>query len=214
MTAFRDLVDGRDRRTQPTTLGSPGATRRSPGLDAIRVDAQAHRSRPATPAPLPACGRYHAGVGGRADGRGLRHLRYDVAAAAALQRLRRLVSIGNRWIGFDHSPVFRFQSSWTIGLAIAAWSRSPPTPRELQHAGTSHDGPERLLGARVTASFFDVLGVRPVLGRVFTADEDQPGSPQSRRAEPGLWSRRFGADRSACWEHGSPSIGVRARSSA
>ena len=39
--------------------------------------------------------------------------------------------------------------------------------------------PERVIGARVTANYFDVIGVRPLLGRTFTADEDQPGNERS-----------------------------------
>src|SRR6185436_8465286 len=36
---------------------------------------------------------------------------------------------------------------------------------------------ERVLGARVTWNFFDVLGVRPVAGRTFTAADDVAGAP-------------------------------------
>src|SRR6476469_9652842 len=36
--------------------------------------------------------------------------------------------------------------------------------------------PERIVGARVTANYFEVMGVQPILGRTFTADEDQPGN--------------------------------------
>ena len=36
--------------------------------------------------------------------------------------------------------------------------------------------PEQVAGAMVSASFFPALGVSPWLGRVFTADEDRPGS--------------------------------------
>src|SRR5271168_3744621 len=34
---------------------------------------------------------------------------------------------------------------------------------------------ERVSGLRVTASFFDVLGVKPLMGRTFTLDEEAPG---------------------------------------
>jgi predicted permease len=54
---------------------------------------------------------------------------------------------------------------------------------------------ERTLGARVTASFFEVFGVRPVVGRVFTAEEDQPGREQVVVLSHRLWQRRFGGDR-------------------
>ncbi len=57
--------------------------------------------------------------------------------------------------------------------------------------------PERLLGSRVSANLFPVLGVTPLLGRTFTADEDQlSGGTHDRAAilSYGLWVRRFGAD--------------------
>jgi putative ABC transport system permease protein len=42
---------------------------------------------------------------------------------------------------------------------------------------TGGDRPEQLSGARVSASFFDVVGVGAALGRTFTAQEDTPGGP-------------------------------------
>ena len=54
--------------------------------------------------------------------------------------------------------------------------------------------PERVLGASVTADYFSVLRVKPVLGRVFTHDEDKPGAPSVVVLSYGLWQRRFGGD--------------------
>jgi putative ABC transport system permease protein len=56
------------------------------------------------------------------------------------------------------------------------------------------DTAERVVGARVSASFFDVFGVPPALGRVFTAEEDQPGREQVAVLSHRLWVRSFGAD--------------------
>jgi putative ABC transport system permease protein len=53
--------------------------------------------------------------------------------------------------------------------------------------------PERIVGARVTANYFDVLGVRPMLGRTFTAEEDRPGGDRVAVLSHRLWMRRFGA---------------------
>jgi predicted permease len=53
--------------------------------------------------------------------------------------------------------------------------------------------PERLDGRRVSASLFDLLGVRPLLGRTFVQDEDKPGTKVVLLSE-GLWRRRFGSD--------------------
>ena len=54
--------------------------------------------------------------------------------------------------------------------------------------------PERVIGARVTANYFDVMGVRPLLGRAFTAEEDQPGNERVVVLSHRLWTRRFGAN--------------------
>ena len=55
---------------------------------------------------------------------------------------------------------------------------------------------ERLEGASVTSNLFPVLGVAPMLGRHFTADEEQPGRNTVILLGYGLWERRYGADRS------------------
>ena len=59
---------------------------------------------------------------------------------------------------------------------------------------TGQGEPEQLLGAHVSASYFSVLGIRPLLGRFFTAEEDQPGAGVVVLSQ-GLWRRRFGASR-------------------
>jgi hypothetical protein len=58
---------------------------------------------------------------------------------------------------------------------------------------TGAGDPERLDGTRVSASLFQILGVDPQIGRVFTAAEDQPGSERVVLLSYGLWQRRFGA---------------------
>jgi putative ABC transport system permease protein len=54
--------------------------------------------------------------------------------------------------------------------------------------------PERVIGGRVTATWFDVLGVAPQYGRVFTAEEDVPGRDRVVVLSHRLWARRYGAD--------------------
>lgn len=54
--------------------------------------------------------------------------------------------------------------------------------------------PERVSGVRVSASFFEVLGVRPQLGRTFLPDEDTPGKHRVLVIDDGLWRSRYGAD--------------------
>ena len=53
--------------------------------------------------------------------------------------------------------------------------------------------PERVRAITVTAGFFDVLGVKPVLGRDFTRDEETVGRHRVVLLADGFWRRRFGA---------------------
>lgn len=56
------------------------------------------------------------------------------------------------------------------------------------------DQPERVLGAQVSSELFAVMGVAPLKGRVFSADEDRPGGPSVVVLAHRLWQRRFGGD--------------------
>ena len=54
--------------------------------------------------------------------------------------------------------------------------------------------PENLNSPRVSANFFSVLGVDPILGRTFQAGEDVQSGPKVTILTYGLWQRRFGGD--------------------
>jgi len=56
--------------------------------------------------------------------------------------------------------------------------------------------PERVSVARVSEGFFDILGVTPVMGRAFSADEHAPRTASVAMLSYGLWQRDFGGDRS------------------
>ena len=71
------------------------------------------------------------------------------------------------------------------GVAVQSW---------WQPTLTGQGDPERLTGARASGRYFSTLGVRPALGRVFGADEDQPGRQNVVVLSDGAWRRRFGAD--------------------
>ena len=51
---------------------------------------------------------------------------------------------------------------------------------------------ERVAGFGVTARFFDVLRVRPLQGRTFAPDEDQPGRARVALISERFWERRYG----------------------
>ncbi len=53
---------------------------------------------------------------------------------------------------------------------------------------------EELDAARVTAGFFEILGIVPIAGRPFSAEEDRAGADRVAVIGYGLWQRKFGGD--------------------
>ena len=61
-------------------------------------------------------------------------------------------------------------------------------------ANLTADGPpEQVFGRRVTANFFSVIGVHPILGRTFTEEEERLKAPVAV-VSYGLWQQRYGGD--------------------
>ncbi|HET9037604.1 MAG TPA: ABC transporter permease [Myxococcaceae bacterium] len=61
-------------------------------------------------------------------------------------------------------------------------------------AWTGRADPEELPALQVTANFFDVLGVRPALGRGFLPGEDEAGGPRAVVLTDAFWRTRLGSD--------------------
>ena len=57
---------------------------------------------------------------------------------------------------------------------------------------TGGDEPERVIAGRASANLFPVMGVRPILGRVFSTEEEERGE-RVVLLSYGLWQRRFGS---------------------
>jgi predicted permease len=53
---------------------------------------------------------------------------------------------------------------------------------------------EEVPAQRVSATFFPILGVSPILGRNFSQDEDRRGAGPTAIISEGLWKRKFGSD--------------------
>lgn len=66
--------------------------------------------------------------------------------------------------------------------------------RGWQATLTDEGDPEQVPALRTNAKFFDVVGVRPELGRAFRADEDLEGAERVVVLSHALWQRRFGGD--------------------
>jgi putative ABC transport system permease protein len=54
--------------------------------------------------------------------------------------------------------------------------------------------PERISYGMATTTFFSILGVHPVVGRLFLTEEDRPGGPPVVILSEALWKHRYGAD--------------------
>jgi putative ABC transport system permease protein len=59
---------------------------------------------------------------------------------------------------------------------------------------TGADSPERVQGFQVTTNFLDIVGIKPMMGRGFSAEESEPGKGAVALLTYSLWQRRFGAD--------------------
>jgi MacB-like periplasmic core domain len=79
---------------------------------------------------------------------------------------------------------------------IAAWYEG-----DANMTGSSD--PQRILAARVTTSFFDIMQVQPLLGRLFRAAPDSSGLPHTILLSYRLWRTSFGVDPGVTGERSS-----------
>lgn len=61
---------------------------------------------------------------------------------------------------------------------------------------TGSNNPQRVDGAAVSPSLFELLDIKPIMGRTFSSQEDQLGQDSVVLLSFGLWQRRFNADQS------------------
>jgi len=104
----------------------------------------------------------------------------------------RTVQIFTRWTAFEktwlaNAGVVDFRNMAKTVTAIASWNSG-------QQNLTGDGEPIRIGVGFVTANTFDVLGVRPLLGRVITEQEDGPNGPQVAVLGYPIWQARYGGD--------------------
>ena len=87
----------------------------------------------------------------------------------------------------DYVDISRESRSFS---ALAAYSQN------ILDLTSDNTEPERMPGAQVGASFFDVFQVPALVGRTFSAERDDPRGERLVVLGHGLWQRRFGGDRS------------------
>ena len=93
-------------------------------------------------------------------------------------------------------------SAISSGMASGVNLQAGPLQSGLVQSGPVQSGSspaggqvQYLHAARISAHYLDVLGIQPLVGRNFTATEDQPHGPKSAILSYNLWRTTFGADR-------------------
>jgi putative ABC transport system permease protein len=101
---------------------------------------------------------------------------------------------------WEVSPEGRHQNT-TSRANYRAWKAQSSSFEEVaaftdQRFNLSGTGdPEQLSVQMTTPEFFKVLGVEPILGRTFSADDDGPGKEKIAVLSYSLWQRHFGGER-------------------
>ena len=105
----------------------------------------------------------------------------------------RLIALYSRKANYERSSIsYPDFLDWVRGnrsfSALAAYR-----PNDFNLTGSGE--PERVPAEMVSASFFPLLGVQPVLGRTLLPEDDQIGAKPVALISEGLWTRRFGSSR-------------------
>ncbi|HET7840545.1 MAG TPA: ABC transporter permease, partial [Terriglobia bacterium] len=101
----------------------------------------------------------------------------------------RLVALYSKTPEFEHSSI-----SYPNFLDWVRENRSFSSLAAYRHDSFSLTGmgePERVSVEMISANFFPLLGVSPVIGRTFSAEEDQLGAAPVVMISGGLWKRKF-----------------------
>jgi putative ABC transport system permease protein len=138
-----------------------------------------------------------AAIGTLALGIGANSASFSLVNAILLRPLpfaepERLVMVFENARGFDHVPVsahefvaWRDENQSFVDLAMYGY---------VDYTLTGSGEPATVKGQMVTASFFDVLGRRALLGRTFSKGDDAPAAAKVAVLGRGFWASRFGAD--------------------
>lgn len=90
-------------------------------------------------------------------------------------------------LGFDYPSLVDARKELTTIEGIGAFEDTT-----MIISGT--EKPDRYLGAAIQADMFDMLGVKPILGRSFRLEENEPEAPPVVLLGYDLWQQRYGAN--------------------
>ncbi len=91
----------------------------------------------------------------------------------------------------DWASWLNYQDYKRLGTSFEQMTAFANTAANL----TSDGEPEFVLGVRAEAGLFDLLGARPLLGRIYTRDEEVAGKADVWVIGWSLWQRRYGGSR-------------------
>ena len=94
----------------------------------------------------------------------------------------------NRSGGLSYAEFGELRARTTTFEQIAAYTNT------IAAVGDNRQPPARVLGAFISAGAFELIGVRPVVGRTFRPDEDRPGGSAVVILGAEIWSSRYGSD--------------------
>jgi predicted permease len=112
----------------------------------------------------------------------------------AYEAPERLVIIQERDGGGGFSPSYPNFVDWRAQNTAFAAVAAVRGNESFNFTGAGE--PERLQGRLASPEFLPALGVEPILGRNFVADDDHPGAAPVALLSYGFWQRRFGNDQS------------------
>ena len=99
--------------------------------------------------------------------------------------------------GVDDDDSHTFEDWNLVGqnvTAVQAAAQGATTGVNLQTGAQPGAAVRYVHATRVSAGYFDVLGIRPLVGRGFSADEDRPDGPKAVVLGYALWQSAFGGD--------------------
>jgi putative ABC transport system permease protein len=103
------------------------------------------------------------------------------------------------WI-WDSNPSLDYPRFPSSGLNFKDWQQESESFEHMSaFTGwsfnlTNEGEPERIQGAMASSDFFPMLGIKPVMGRVFLLEEEKAGSHRVALISYSLWQRRFASD--------------------
>jgi predicted permease len=138
-------------------------------------------------------------------------LALGIGATTAIFSLVQAVLLHPAGIG-DPARVVALRARYThlnlpnIGVSVPDFADARSLKNQVEYAALSQSGSfnsivdgktQHVPAANVSWQWFNVLGARPILGRTFTADEDQPHADHEVVLSYGMWQRAFGGQKDA-----------------